>query len=69
MKIIYSNHAQLRMIERAINKGHIKSVLDTPDVLLEYPDGRSKASKRLDDKVYSVVFKKKGDKIIVITVF
>lgn len=69
MEIIYSHHAQLRMLERAITREHVENVLDSPDVLLESSDGKTKASRRLGDKVYGVVFIKEGNKIIVVTVF
>lgn len=69
MRIIFSNHALVRMLERAISEDHVKEVLKSPDFAVETSNGRYKASRKIGKKVYSVIFKRERDKIIIITIF
>lgn len=63
MAIRYSNHAREQMVARGISKNEIKEAVAAGSKHLQYPN------KIVSDyKYYSVVYKKIGEDIFIITV-
>lgn len=68
MKIIYTLHARMRMLERFVAEKDVELILSDPDFVKE---GRNKtliASKRVDSKTIKVIYSLQGNKVIIITV-
>ena len=68
MKIIFTGHAEMRMILRTISKQMVGEAIREPDKLIEAKFGRKQAIKRTNNHIFSVIFEEKNGEIIVITV-
>ena len=68
-KIIYTNHAVVRRIERDIEEKTIELIIRQPDYVKTMLDGKKIAIKNVDNKVMSVVYIEKEMHIKVITVY
>ena len=68
MKIVLSQHAKDRLIERGIKEELIKETLLNPDVRAPTRHRRRRrAMKSFGDKTVDVIFEERADKIIVVT--
>ncbi|MBU1020368.1 MAG: DUF4258 domain-containing protein [Firmicutes bacterium] len=69
MKIIYTDHSKERISERKILSSDIKKAINSPtSVLLSYPPTQ-KIQKIIKGKTLEVIFKQKGQTIIIITAY
>ncbi|HLC77099.1 MAG TPA: DUF4258 domain-containing protein [archaeon] len=68
-KIIYTNHAIVRRIERDIEEKTIELVVGQPDYIKTTSEGKKIAIKNVDNKIMSVVYIEKDTHIKVITVY
>ncbi len=70
MKIIYTLHAQERIRTRGINKEKIKKTINNPEITLPTRDPRrSRVKRKFDNEYIDVIFEKRNDQTIIITVF
>ena len=67
MNIVFSNHAQIRIIERNISIEEIKSCIKSPDKYQQNDQFVIKATKQIENNKICVVYKKIGNTIIIIT--
>lgn len=69
-KLVISEHAVERQIDREISLEQVKEVVFAPDIIRKERRGRKKAQKRLGDRIVSVVYRwnESTGKIYVITV-
>ena len=68
MKIVYSLHALERIRQRGINKKLIVLCIQKPDRSEEL-EGAYRSIKKIDNKVIVVIYRKKDDKVVVITAY
>lgn len=66
MKIIFTNHAQQRKIERSVSDEQIKQTIELPDYTIK-KENKIEAHKRINDKTLKVVYAEKGNFIKIIT--
>ncbi|MBS3052339.1 MAG: DUF4258 domain-containing protein [Candidatus Aenigmarchaeota archaeon] len=68
MKIVYTNHAEIRSLQRGIKKELIEEVIKNPDMILDLDYERKQAIKKINKDKISVIYVKEGNNITVITV-
>ena len=66
MKIIFTNHAKHRMIERDIKIEKIKEAIELPDYTIT-KDGKIESYKRIENKTLKIVYIKKDKFIKIVT--
>ena len=69
MKVEFIEHALERMKERSITEEEVIKAISEPDYVGKGYGGREVAQKLIDGKLLRVVYKRHGDKIIVITAY
>ena len=68
MRIIFSNHAEVKISQRRVPKSYIIKTLSAPDIIHHNPKGRDKYYKKFIKLHLRVVARKLKARIIVITV-
>jgi len=66
MEIIFTKHAQQRMLERGIKLEQIKNTIDFPDYTIS-KNNKIEAYKRINSQILKIVYNKKGKFIKIIT--
>lgn len=66
MKIIFTKHAEERMIERKIRLDDIQKTIEMPDYNIR-KDSKTEAYKKVDNKILKVVYSKDTKFIKIIT--
>jgi len=66
MEIIFTKHAQQRMLERGIKLEQIKNTIDFPDYTIR-KNNKIEAYKRINSQFLKIVYNKKGKFIKIIT--
>ncbi|MEK7390516.1 MAG: DUF4258 domain-containing protein [Patescibacteria group bacterium] len=74
MKFRMSTHFKTRFGEREVNFDLVKKTIRNPDYRENMPDGKTKATKKIDSEIVEVVycknpFKNKQQEYILITVY
>ena len=69
MNIAFTNHAQIRFLERNISMLHIKQTLMSPDSKKETFGNAMRLRKRFQNKMLEMVVKYQTNKIIIITLY
>jgi len=73
MKLTFTNHAQVSMMERKISASTIADALRNPDMLMPGTEGKTICLKKFNAGTLKVVFRKYGFKgkgeYVIITVF
>ncbi len=69
MKLRFTHHAQYRMDERGIGVSNIKIVLKNPDHVEDVFGGKSLARKKIDGKILEVIYMKKQNDFVIITIY
>jgi len=67
--IIYTDHARLRLKQRAIEESQILETVSKPDEVLKSFEKRSVARKRFSGKILEVVFTKQNNDLVIITAY
>lgn len=70
MPIVYTRHARQRMAsgDRDVTEADVEATLGDPDILRPGRQGAQTANKTIGGRRVSVVYRRRGDEIIVITV-
>ena len=68
-RIIFTDHANQRKLERSISDNEIKEALAYPDYTISSFEERKISVKKVGSRTISVVYKSEKDNIIVITVY
>lgn len=66
-KLIFTNHAKKRMIERNIKLDEIKEGVEFPDYVVN-KDNKIESYKRIGERLLRIVYIRKGNFIKIITV-
>lgn len=69
MKVIFTNHTKLRLIERNISVSFIKQAIKNPDFEKLTFGGKTQIRKKFEDKVLEIICAKYPNKIIIITLY
>lgn len=74
MLLKFSNHFQVRIVERGINIDHVKSAIRSPDSSKSTFEGKIQVNKKVDGKEIEVIyykspFRDKKEEYIVITAY
>ena len=69
MKIVYSPHAQKRMIERRISKSQIRLTLLDPDLVLQSSRSRLIARKQFGPTTLDIIYVVEHNQTVVITLY
>ncbi len=67
MKIVFSSHAEKRMKERGVRKEDIIEVIDFPEYVIRRENNEIEAYKKINNKMFKVVYIKLENYIKVIT--
>ncbi len=67
MKLILTNHAKKRMIERKIKFNQIQDAINFPDYTIRR-ENRIEAYKRINDKLLNILYVQEGKFIKIVTV-
>ncbi|MBI3634309.1 MAG: DUF4258 domain-containing protein [Candidatus Yonathbacteria bacterium] len=67
MKIIFSNHAEIKIKQRKLSKDLLNETITAPDFIIPSNSSRERAYKKFRKQYIEVVFIKKGITIVVIT--
>lgn len=62
MTLKFTNHCQIRILERKINIEHIKKAVNEPDFKKNVFEGKIQVRKKIGSKIIEVVYCKKGFK-------
>ncbi|HLC51137.1 MAG TPA: DUF4258 domain-containing protein [archaeon] len=68
MKVVYTKHAEFRLIERSIKKEWIEAAIKNPDRIIELENDHKQAIRLTDKGKISVIYTVEKENIIVITV-
>ena len=68
-KIVYTNHAIVRRLERDIDEETIEMIINKPDYVKTTFDGRKIAVKKVKDIIINVVYIEDEKLIRIITVY
>ena len=69
MKIVYTNHAEERLLHRGIKRELIRKVINKPDKLIDAKYSRKQAIKKINSDKVSVIYVEENNKIVVLTVY
>ena len=69
MRIFFTKHARLRLVERGIKENMVRDILENPDFISRAYDDKLAYRKGFRGKVIEVVCMKSVDKFLVITVY
>lgn len=69
MKIKYSPHARIRLLERKITRKQIRLTLLNPDSVSQVDRNRLVARKKLNGKTLEIIYVIENKKIIIITLY
>ena len=69
MNIIYSNHANEKIVERKISKSMIENSLKNPDAVMDSRGGTKVAHKLINDKLLRIVYKAENKTCVVISAY
>lgn len=69
MKIIYTTHAEARILERVIKREWVERAVRNPDKLIDVEYGRKQAIKKVGKDKISVIYIKEDNNYIVVTVY
>ena len=64
-----TKHAKERMQKYGLSEVSVMDTLQKPDILIDGHSGRKIAQRKLNDYVLRVIFEKRSDDIVVITVY
>ena len=67
MRVIFSNHAKIKLQQRKINKNFVLRTLERPDFFRPGYGGRTVAYKNFGKNFMAVVFKKENETFVVVT--
>ncbi len=68
-RILYSDHALERLIERGINDKHLEETIRNPDLQVAGRRGKLRALKRIGSRTLHVVYRELPSMIIVISAY
>jgi hypothetical protein len=68
MIIVYTHHAQQRMVQRKITQKQVEETLDSPDELMFGEQGEEISIKHFGVREVRVVYQEIDDRIVVYTV-
>lgn len=69
MQIQYTRHAKRRMKWRKVSEAEVKEILINPDKIIKsITDGKIKALKNIHKRLLQIVYIKKGNKFVIISV-
>ena len=74
MLLKFTNHCQLRILERKINTDHIKKAIREPDTRKNISEGKIQVNKKIGNKIIEVIcykdgFKDKKEEYIIVTAY
>ena len=69
MRIFFTKHARLRLVERGIKENRVRDILESPDFVYQTYDDKLAYCKGIRGKFVEVVCIKSRDKFLVITVY
>lgn len=69
MRIIFSEHAKMRLLERDINEETARYVVENPDYVKISFEDRKIAVKQINSKRWSVVYVETGKILKIITIY
>ncbi len=69
MRIFFTKHARLRLIERGIKENTVRNILETPDLVYQTYDDKLAYRKKVRGKTIEIVCMKSSDKFLVITAY
>ena len=69
MKIIFSNHAQIKIFQRKIKKIHVARTISSPDYIHYEQSGRDQFYKKFSRFYLKVVARRLKNSVIVITTY
>ncbi|MEK7621741.1 MAG: DUF4258 domain-containing protein [Patescibacteria group bacterium] len=69
MRIFFTKHARVRLIERGIKEVIVHDILESPDLVYQTYDNKSAYRKEIQGEKIEVICLKLGDKFLVITAY
>ena len=69
MKVIFTTHTKIRLVERSIPVSFVKQAIRSPDYEKPTFDNRTQIRKKFGNKVLEIIYAKHLNKIIIITLY
>ena len=69
MKVIFTTHTKIRLVERNIPVSFIKQAIRSPDYEKPTFRGRTQIRKKFGNKVLEIIYARDFNKIIIITLY
>ena len=69
MKVVFTNHTKIRLVERNIPVSFIKQAIRRPDSVKPTFNNRVQIQKKFGDRVLEIIYAKYINKIVIITLY